>query len=193
MNSSGIFLSKLQVIDLIRKADDSDKTKVLINKLKHLQQKRNPFYLNLEELDEILKWKLRIQYNRQIKIRKLNTDENVRIITRATFAITHHDNNFQTVLRLKLLATLCGVEVPAASAILTLCFPTLYSVVDFRNWRQIYPQSKEKTSYTPKDYINYLQIIRQLSEDFDVTPQEIDMAIWQLDIDKNKNNKSNNT
>jgi hypothetical protein len=84
---------------------------------------------------------------------------------------------------------LSGVEVPVASAIMTLCFPTLYSVIDFRNWRQFYPGSKEKTSYTPNEYLNYLQLIRQLADSFEVTPQEIDMAIWQLDVEQSQKTK----
>jgi thermostable 8-oxoguanine DNA glycosylase len=189
MNNFNVFKSKSQVIDLIRKADDDDKTKELINKFKHIKQERIPFYLTSVELDEILLWKLRGQFNRQSKIRRNNTAENIKIITQAAFAIKHHNNDFETKLRLRLLTMLSGVEVPVASAIMTLCFPTLYSVIDFRNWRQFYPGSKEKTSYTPNEYLNYLQLIRQLADSFEVTPQEIDMAIWQLDVEQSQKTK----
>lgn len=179
-----LFKDKTEVQELLKRSVDKEITKNLIFKFEILKQNRNPFYLNIDELDEILQWKLRGQYNRQQKIREINNDFNVTTITKAAFAIFHSDKDIETTLRLKILTTLTGVEIPVASAILTLCFPNLYSVIDFRNWRQIYNNGK-KTSYSTKEYINYLEIIKQLATEFDVTPQEIDIAIWQKDIEKN--------
>jgi thermostable 8-oxoguanine DNA glycosylase len=188
MNNFKVFKSKYQVIDLLRKSDKDDhgKTKELINKFKQIQQERIPFYLTSVELNEILIWKLRGQFNRQSKIRENNTAENIKIITQAAFAIKHPDNDIETKLRLKVLTMLYGVELPVASAIMTLCFPTLYAVIDVKNWRQLYPGSKEKTYYTPNEYVNYLKIIKKLADRFEVTPQEIDAAIWQLDNEQAK-------
>ncbi|MFI5196757.1 MAG: hypothetical protein ACHQD8_06685, partial [Chitinophagales bacterium] len=65
-------------------------------------------------------------------------------------------------------------------AILTLCFPKYYAVIDVRNWRQIMDK-KPITTYSIKDYIEYLRKIKRLANKFEVTPQEIDLAIWQFD------------
>lgn len=181
--TSILFTDLPHLKNLIQKADENDKTKILISKFAELQKIRIPFFLTLSEFEEILQWKLIHQYGRQAKIREKNTDHNIRIITKAAFEIKHDNNDIETELRLKILSTLSGVEIPVASAILTLCSPNLYSVIDFRNWRQVYPETNQKTNYTVKEYIQYLKIIRELAKQFGVTPQQIDIAIWQLDKD----------
>jgi len=184
-----LFKDKAEVQELLKRADDKELTKVLTSKFEKLKENRNPFYLNLEELKDILKWKLRGQYGRQQKKREINNDLNVIVITKAAFAVSHSDKEIETTLRLKILSSLTGVEIPVASAILTLCYPSLYSVIDFRNWRQIYKTEKQKTTYSTKEYIDYLKIIKQWAKEFDVTPQEIDIAIWQKDIELNNDFK----
>ena len=59
-----------------------------------------------------------------------------------------------------------------------------FSVIDFRNWRQIYGAVAQKTIYTPKKYIEYLEIIQGLAKKYEVTPQEVDIAIWQTDVER---------
>lgn len=180
------FQSAKQVHDLISRADDVIETKSLTHKLSELKKIRIPFFLTFNEFDEILRWKLRGQYNRQYKNRERNTDANIKAITQAAFSIVHDDKDYETELRLCILTTLSGVEIPVASAILTLCFPEQYSVLDFRNWRQIFGKGKTYANYTPKEYIKYLTITRQMASNCGVTPQEIDMAIWQFDIEENR-------
>ncbi len=181
-----LFKDKKHVQDLAERADDNGTTKKLVSLFRKLKKDREHFYLQLEELEEILKWKLRGQFGRQAKRRQANTSENVMTITKAAFAVTHTDKDIETTLKLKLLSTLSGVEIPVASAILTLCFPTQYSVIDFRNWRQVYKTEKQKTNYTTKEYVEYLKTIRSWAKEFGVTPQEIDLAIWQKDIEDQK-------
>ena len=181
MSVNQLFTSKTQILDLINRAALYDDAKNLILKFNKLQQNRTPFYLTAPELEEILVWKLGKQYHRQEEIRKKNTPDNIIAITQAAFSIKHHDEEIETALRLKILCTLYGVEIPVASAILTLCFPEKYSVIDFRNWGLLYTRDKLKTNYSVKEYIGYLKIIRSLAEQYSLTPQEIDIAIWQLD------------
>ena len=175
-----LFNSKEQVLDLIEKADPHKESEILILKFRELQKHRIPFFLTVDELEEIFKWKLRGQFHRQTAIRKRNSPQNVILLTQTAFAIEHKDEKYETELKIKILTALSGVEIPVASAILTLCFPSLYAVIDFKNWRQIYGPDK-KPSYTTKTYNDYLSTIRGYALEFDLTPQEIDMAIWQLD------------
>jgi thermostable 8-oxoguanine DNA glycosylase len=151
---------------------------------RHIYSTRVPFYLTIDELDEILHWKLRKQFYRQLKIRERNTDILIRTITQSAFAIENADENYETKQKLKMLVKLNGVQIPVASAILTLCYPDKYSVIDFRGWRQIYGEVKKYSNYTTREYINYLSIIKQMATNFGVNPQEVDMAIWQYDIEK---------
>jgi thermostable 8-oxoguanine DNA glycosylase len=178
-----LFQSKSQIHELISRADDNDETKRLIAKFNELKKIRVPFYLNMQEFDEILHWKLRRQYQRQVKNIKRNTKKLIKNVTQSTFSIENANENHEIVLRLKTLIKLHGVQIPVASAIMTLCYPDKYCVIDFRGWRQIFGGGKEKTNYTIKEYIKYMSIIKKTALEFDVTPQEVDMAIWQYDIE----------
>jgi thermostable 8-oxoguanine DNA glycosylase len=180
------FKDKSHISQLLQRADNAEETKRLTSYFSQLQKERHPFYLTLDDLQQILKWKLRRQFHRQETTREVNTNENVIAITKAAFGVAHPDKDFETSLKLRLLCTLTGVEVPVASAILTLCFPTEYSVIDFRNWRQIYKGDKPKTTYSIKEYVAYLKTIRHLAMEFGVTPQEIDIAFWQSDIEQRR-------
>jgi hypothetical protein len=176
-----LFSSKDQILKLILKADDNQETKFLISQFKDLKNKRTPFYLSLDELEIILRWKLRTQYARTTKVRLKNTNENINLITQMAFLISHPDKKIETALKLRSLTLIYGVEIPVASAILTLCFPEKYSVIDFRNWRQVFNEHKKKTQYSVSEYCNYLDIINSMAIEFSFTTQEIDMAIWQKD------------
>ncbi len=182
-----MFKDRNHIQELIQIADNFEETKRLTHKFQLLKRVRGQFYLTFDELEEIFHWKLRKQVSRQKVKRNYNTNENIILITKAAFGVTHVNKDFETRLKLSLLCTLTGVEVPVASAILTLCFPDQYSVIDFRNWRQIYGSEERKTSYTLNEYTSYLNIIINMAKVYQVTPQEIDIAIWQLDIDKTKN------
>ena len=175
-----------QINGLIRRADDYNETKRLIEKFSAIKKIRVPFYLNLNELDEILHWKLRRQYYRQLKNIKRNTDALVRTITQSAFSIENADERLEIELKLKTIIKLHGVQIPVASAILTLCYPDKYCVIDFRGWRQIHGKVKEYQNYRAKEYIQYWSIIKRMAEKFGVTTQEIDMAIWQKDIEQNR-------
>ena len=180
-------LSKNEILELIQRADNSGDTKKLISDIEKLKEERQEFYLTFDELECILRWKLISQFGRQKIIREKNTDNNVRIITKAAFAVSHTEKDFEIILKLKILTTLTGVEIPVASAILTICYPELYSVIDFRNWRQVYKTDKKKTYYTAKEYLNYLHQIRTYAKNYGVTPQQMDIAIWQKDKEEKGN------
>jgi hypothetical protein len=180
-----LFKDKKQIEELINQADDKSETKNLTQQFDKLKQTRTPFYLTATELEQILAWKLRTQFGRQIKIRLNNTEENIQLITKTAFLLTHKNKDIETALKLKSLTLLYGVEIPVASSILTLCYPENYSVIDFRNWRQIFKPLTKKTYYTTNEYNDYLKRIKYLADKFNFTTQQIDMAIWQKDINEN--------
>jgi len=111
-------------------------------------------------------------------MRKKNTGELIELITKTAFEITHEDKDFETELRINTLTLLKGVGIPVASAILSLCFPDKYAVIDYRNWEQLF--GERKSNYTIKNYLDYLKKIKKLSEEFGFTCKEIDTAIWQI-------------
>ena len=177
-----MFKDKNEIISLNNQADDSGETKELIKHFKKLKSDRIPFYLNEKDFELILKWKLRSQYKRQSNYRKLNNEEIIKSISKVAFGISHRNINYETKLKINLLCTIRGVGIPVASAILTLCYPNEYGVIDFRIWRQLF--TKKKSYYSLTDYLKYLTIIKELASMHRVSTQEIDLALWQKDLNE---------
>ena len=178
--------SASQIRDLISRADDYGETKRLIKKIDGLKKAREPFYLDINELDEILHWKLRCQYSRQRRNIQLNTNELVINVTKSAFSISDVDEKNLVKLMMKALIILHGVQIPVASAIMTLCYPEKYCVIDKRGWRQVYGKEKEHGNYTIREYLEYWTIIKSTAQKYDVTSQELDMALWQYDIENHR-------
>jgi thermostable 8-oxoguanine DNA glycosylase len=177
------FKGREQILGLIDRADDSQETLDLISHFNVLKTQRKPMFLDKSDFENILKWKLRNQFGRQLNLRQLNTDEIIRKITKLVFEIEHSSDNYETELKLRILTSIKGVEIPIASAILTLTNPDKYAVIDFRVWRQLF--GIRKSYYTMTDYLKYLGVIKELSIKYDLKLQQIDMAIWQYDIEQN--------
>ena len=165
-------------------AVDFNETQELKQHLHSLMQTRNPFYLDRNDFDRILRWKLRQQYGRQKDLRTKNTGEIIKRLTSLALNISHEDKDYELELRLKLLTALRGVEIPVASAIVALCFPDQYAVIDFRGWRQVF--GMEKRYFTLNDYKRYLKEIKRLAGELGWLPQEVDLAIWEYDYQTSK-------
>ena len=166
------------------KTEIYEETEDLKRFFNEIKEKRDPFFLRLEEVEKILHWKLISQYHRQKKKREIEiTDEIVQEYTGLAFRINHRDKNYEVYLKLNTLMVPRGFNIGIASAILTLCFPEKYAVIDFRVWKQIF--SEERKSFTINQYIKYLRKLEKLSEKLRWTPQEVDLALWAYDKEKN--------
>lgn len=161
------------------KSNDYARTEQLKARFVRLRRDRCPFYLTLAEFDEILRWKLGRQYNRRRKSREANTEEVIKTVTGAAFAIAHPDEEYELELRMGMLCTLRGVGVPVASAVLALVFPEKYAVIDFRGWRQVF--GEEKRVFSISEYKKYLREVRRLAGELGWPVQEVDLAIWEYD------------
>lgn len=177
------FTCRNQILNLIERADDNFETKNLISYFSSLKSQRIPMFLDNIDIEKVFKWKLRSQFGRQKILRQSNTDEVIQKVTSLAFGIEHTDNDYEIELKLKILSSLRGVEIPVASAILTLVYPDKFAVIDFRVWKQLF--KVKKSSYTTKDYLKYYQKAKYLSEKYNLSLQQIDMAIWQYDKETN--------
>jgi hypothetical protein len=175
------FKDACHIEKLLQNTDDNHETKRLLKKFTSLKSERAPFYLTAKEFEEVLRWKLRSQYGRTSEKRKRNTPTLIETVTKAAFSISHPDEEMETRFKLHMLRTLIGVETAVASAILALCYPERYGVVDFRIWRQLF--GEERKYFTTSDYIQYLTVVRELAAKYGYTVQQIDQAIWQYDIE----------
>lgn len=168
-----------QIQSLRGKAADIDETRRLQSYLQSRQLPSRPIELGLEEMEQVLRWKLRLQYGRGAGIRSANTDGVYRQVTRATFSLDTADRELTLTLRTSMLVVLPGIGVPVASAILALLLPGTYGVIDFRVWNQLYGATKH--SFSVADYLTYMRDIWRLSDELGWSPQEVDLAVWERD------------
>ncbi len=172
-------VTPVELIPYRTTSDDYRLTEDLKSRFARLRLQRRPLYLTCDEFDQILKWKLGRQYGRQRERRKANTEEVIRTVTSAAFAIEHPDEEYELELRMSILCSLRGVGVPVASAVLALVFPEKYAVIDFRGWRQVF--GEEKRIFSIPDYKRYLREVRRLADELGWPVQEVDLAIWEYD------------
>lgn len=165
--------------DLKTAAPDYDETEALKQKLRLLRETRIPFFLEAAELEPIFKWKLGSQYRRGLWQRSTNSNAAYLIATKAAFEVHEAELEYQIELSFGFLTALRGVGVPVASAILALVEPSKYCVIDFRGWRLLF--GERRASFGIGHYKRYLAQVKKLSNELGWSPQETDLAIWELD------------
>ena len=127
-------------------APPGDTTESLKSKFHALRTARCPFFLEPREFDDILEWKLGDQLPRVERHRKLLMDEAIPVVTAAAFESCAANREETLKLRTGILTALPVVGVPVASAILSLVMPEEYGVIDFRAWRQVFPDKAKSFS-----------------------------------------------
>ena len=159
---------------------------VFKNISKSLRKRR---FLKREEFINICKWKS----PRPKKHYQKNSKKKIEEITREVFA-KHPDTESQMTELLKLK----GVNIPVASALLTVIYPKIYCIVDFRVWNSLLWIEEKKYLFkdysiffdfinnfrgydTIKSYISYMEKIKKLAKKHRMVPREIEMALWQHD------------
>lgn len=150
-----------EIIKFSINSTDFEETNLLKVKFASIWKQRKPFFLLARELDEIIKWKLDTQYHRSKEQRNVNTDSVVIPITQSCFAITSSNRNYEIELKLKSLTNLRGVAIPLASAVLSICLPEKFVVIDSVLWEEIY--GVEKSAFSVNDYMKFLQFFEDLS------------------------------
>jgi hypothetical protein len=166
----------LKLLKLSVSSDEFQETLQLKKQIKKALKEREVPYLSALELDQILRWKLDKQYHRSKQQREINVDEVVIPITRACFSIRSEDRDYEIELKLKTLTTMRGVAIPLASAILAICFPNDFVVIDSLLWELIYEE--EKSSFTVTDYLKFLSFFTSLSQHTKRSLQDTEHLLW---------------
>ena len=83
----------------------------------------------------IADWKLRKQRARTEARREGLTEQLLRDVTSCAFSVQHQDADVLASVQIGILASLPGVGMGLATAILALTFPEMHGVIDFRFWK----------------------------------------------------------
>lgn len=154
----------------------------------------NRKYLRYPEFYSICMWKTHRQKPNYLN----NSVEDIEAITKKVII-----DSLSLEESIKALRKLEGVEVPVASAILTMIFPKKYCVFDFRVWEAFLwlikiinssiLESYEdyanflgifKKSNNLNNYIFFHKVISDVADIYKKTPRQIEMALWKFDKEK---------
>lgn len=175
-------LNKKEVRDLIEKYNEVSYTEREGRLFGEIGKSiRNRGHLKKEELLEIVRWKSA----RVIRKAEANSEDLVEKITKFAFETDNEE------VKMGVLVSLSGVSIPMASSILTIPYPEKYGVIDIRGWHTLYNLGLvgyKKDVFNVKDWLLYLKVIRGLGEKYDVSPREIDKAIFMYDKMNRKGN-----
>jgi thermostable 8-oxoguanine DNA glycosylase len=154
----------------------------------------NRGFLHKTEFVSICRWKA----HRQIKNYKLNNEQTIRQITKQLLK----EEDDAKKIKLLLCGELKGVQIPVASAILTVIHPDKFCITDYRAWRSLWwwktasedgkltlSSYKKYADYLDnlkvysglEKYLWYLRVMRSIAKEANKTPRQIEMALWKFD------------
>jgi thermostable 8-oxoguanine DNA glycosylase len=84
--------------------------------------------------------------------------------------------------KMQFLANIPGIGTPIASAILTVCYPERFTVIDYRAWETLlhFGHVLAKTMPTDIDgyFDKYLPVCKSLANDMKLSLRDLDLVLW---------------
>lgn len=153
-------------------AEEDPATARIIKRLEHVKSDRE---LSRGEFIDICYWKS----PRSIRRCERNSAKTIEKISRKVFDTRNEER------KIDLLASLQGVSVPTASAVLTLTNPTHYGVIDIRVWQLLYAlQSVEGNpggqGFTVSHWLEYLQILRHQAKRMKLAVRLVELTLFKF-------------
>ena len=99
-------------------------------------------------------------------------------MTNCAFSVQHQNPEVLASVQVGILASLPGVGVGLATAILALTFPETHGVIDFRVWKVVF--QADKRSFTAQDYVRYLRELRPFAQEAGWSVQKADFMVWSV-------------
>jgi hypothetical protein len=141
----------------------------------------------LEELRLLSNWKTSGRQEHNIT---RNDEIAVRVVTEAATRLANEVPQ-EPVLPLMLLRSLRGIDLPTASAIMTVWNPSTYGIIDIRAWEALSEAAPawfsakqlangRRLPFRSADAELYLRVIRLIGDHVSLTCREIDKALWVL-------------
>jgi thermostable 8-oxoguanine DNA glycosylase len=96
--------------------------------------------------------------------------------------------------RVELLLSVDGIGIPVASAILAVCYPDDFTVIDYRAIASIKALRPERhksivpnpTAFT-KGYIRYVAVCKEIAKEERLSLRDVDRALWGYDFYEGEN------
>src|SRR3989344_7035791 len=165
----------MKIQDITHYIKNYNTEEVLFNEVGPEIRKRG--FMKFDEFYKICMWKSVRPKKRYIQNNKI-----VENITKKAFSENNEANKMLMLTRLN------GVGIPTASAILTIVFPNKYSVIDIRCIESLnFLGYKISKVMTIKNWLEYIKIMRKLAEENNVTPRQMDMALFTMHKEKLQN------
>ncbi len=152
----------------------------LINKMKNVKERG---YLTKEEFVNICMWKS----PRPKKLYLNNPEEEIISVTKQVLSTDSE------ILKIKLLKNLKGIEIPTASAILTILDPDNYGVIDIRAWKLLYKYrvvrgNPEGNNFSLENWEEYLEKIRKFAKELNVPVRDVEITLFYYHKETQKGN-----
>jgi thermostable 8-oxoguanine DNA glycosylase len=84
--------------------------------------------------------------------------------------------------KVEILCNVKGIGIPIASAILSVCYPTRFTVLDYRAWKTLEQASVEGIpEHPPRDaqsYLQYCEACRRFADRMGLSLRRLDHALW---------------
>ena len=153
----------------LNKKEESKALK-LINRLKNVKKRG---YFTKKEFVEIGMWKSTRPKKHYLK----NSEREIISISKKVLSTKFEKR------RIELLTNIAGVNIPTASAILTLIDPQNYGIIDIRVWQILYVYGAVKTkphgtNFNFKNWYNYLMKIRYYARKFKVSARYVERTLF---------------
>ena len=159
-------------------SDHWQTTESLKNRIAAFRAQHPNYGLSMALFDPIVDWKLRKQRGRTESRRDGLTEPLLACVTGCAFTVQHRRPEVLASVQVGILASLPGVGVGLATAILALTFPEVHGVIDFRVWMVVFQEDKQ--SFTAQDYVRYLSELRPFAQEAGWSIQKADFMVWSF-------------
>lgn len=148
----------------------------LLNDVKKNFWKRG--YLTPKEFFAIIIWKSNRSKTRVRKGIEKN-GKTIRQITTELFLAKTHER------KLEILCSITNIGISIASAVLTVCYPNDFTVVDYRartSLKSLGIKIKGDPTINFQAYFDYLKSCKTLSKKYELSLRDFDRALWAKDF-----------
>jgi len=83
--------------------------------------------------------------------------------------------------KVNLLVEINGIGIPIASAILAVCYPEDFTILDYRALNSFYDLWKDRypnRPYTIRGYLEYCKTCKKIADQYRICLRDLDRVLW---------------